>query len=279
MKTNIKAVILDWAGTSVDFGSMAPVLVFQEVFKEKGIDISPVDARKFMGLDKRDHTRRILNLTHVKDQWLEKYGFGPRDTDVEEIFTRLEPKLADVAADLSIPIQGAIEFVDEMHALDIKVGTTTGYVSSMMERIVPEAKKRGFDPDCVVSSSDVPGGRPFPYMCFLNAIKMEVFPLSHMIKIGDTVADILEGLNAGMWTIGLSESGNEVGLTQDEIYNLDPGLCDELIENAGLRLKKAGAHYIARGIWECLPIIKHIEERIRSGENPLAEIIAVDSSR
>lgn len=268
MENNIKAVILDWAGTSVDFGSRAPVLVFQEVFRDKGIEVSPADVRRFMGLDKRNHTRKIMNLAHVKDQWVKTYGIEPHEVDVEEIFARLEPKLAEVASVLSEPINGAIEFVEEMHALGIKVGTTTGYVGSMMERIVPEAKKRGFNPDCVVSSTDAPGGRPFPYMCFLNAIKMDVFPLSHMVKIGDTEADILEGLNAGMWTIGLTESGNEVGLTQEEIISLDPGLCDELVENAALRLKKAGAHYVARGIWECGPIVELIETRIRSGEKP-----------
>jgi len=268
MKSTVKAVILDWAGTSIDYGSLAPVKVFIEVFKEKGIAINSADVRKFMGVDKRNHTCKLLALDHVKEQWEALYGISPQEADVEEIFSKLEPKLAEVACELSEPIPGAIEFVEDMRDLGIKVGTTTGYVKSMMDKIVPEAERRGFKPDCIVNSSEVQAGRPFPYMCYLNAIKMDVFPFSHMIKIGDTEADIQEGLNAGMWTIGLAKSGNEIGLSQKELETLDDGERNFLIENAKLRLKKVGAHYVADGIWDCLPLVSIIEERIDRGERP-----------
>jgi len=268
MGHHIKAVILDWAGTSVDYGSMAPVIVFIEVFREKGIAITPVDARSFMGMAKKEHTRKILQLDHVRRQWIKIFGNGPDESDVEAIFNSLDPKLAEVACALSEPIPGAVNFVEDMRSQGIKVGTTTGYVSSMMERIVPEAHKRGFVPDCIINSSDVPGGRPLPYMCFLNAIKMDVYPLSQMIKIGDTVADIQEGLNAGMWTIGLTQSGNEIGLSHEEIQTLDMNELQHLISRAESKLRLAGAHYVANGIWDCLPIIDAIEERISNGERP-----------
>ena len=32
---NIKAVIFDWAGTTVDYGSFAPVAVFLEIFNQR----------------------------------------------------------------------------------------------------------------------------------------------------------------------------------------------------------------------------------------------------
>lgn len=268
MKSTVKAVILDWAGTSVDYGSLAPVKVFIEVFSEKDIVITTADARKFMGLDKRNHTRKLLALDHVKDQWLKRYDTTPREMDVEDIFSRLEPKLAEVASELSIPISGAIEFVEDMRDLGIKVGTTTGYVQSMMDRIVPVTERLGFKPDCIVNSSEVKAGRPFPYMCYLNAIRMDVFPFSHMIKIGDTEADILEGMNAGMWTIGLAKSGNEVGLSEEELDALDIVERERLLVNARQKLKSAGAHYVADGIWDCLPLVPLIEDRINRGERP-----------
>ncbi len=268
MKSSIKAVILDWAGTSVDYGSMAPVKVFVDIFHEKGIEISSSDVRSFMGLNKREHTRQILRLEHVRQQWSAIYGNEPGEAEIEIIFNLLGPRLADVASELSEPIPGVKEFVDNMHTLGIKVGTTTGYVASMMERIVPEAEKRGFKPDCVVNSSEVPSGRPFPYMCFLNAIRMDVFPLSYMVKIGDTIADVQEGLNAGMWTIGLSKSGNEVGLSLTEMQNLEENKRKELIGEARTKLEQAGAHYVVEGIWDCLKVVEHIEERIRNGERP-----------
>lgn len=268
MKNNIKAVILDWAGTSVDYGSQAPVKVFVDVFREKGIEITKTDAREFMGIAKKDHTRKILELDHVREQWIKGYGTAPDENDVDDIFLKLEPKLAQVATELSEPIPGVLDFVEDMHSLGIKVGSSTGYVASMMENIVPEALKRGFKPDCIVNSSEVPQGRPFPYMCFLNAIKMNVAPMWHMIKIGDTIVDVQEGINAGMWTIGITQSGNEVGLSQNEFEALDKSSRLELTEKAKQRLTLAGAHYIADGIWDCLPIIRLIEERILAGEKP-----------
>ena len=97
---------------------------------------------------------------------------------------------------------------------------------------------------------------------------MDVYPLSQMIKIGDTVADIQEGLNAGMWTIGLTQSGNEIGLSHEEIQTLDMNELQHLISRAESKLRLAGAHYVANGIWDCLPIIDAIEERISNGERP-----------
>ncbi|MDV7390789.1 hypothetical protein RZS08_05515, partial [Arthrospira platensis SPKY1] len=42
----IQAVILDWAGTMVDFGSCAPAAVFQKVFADQGVPISMAEARE-----------------------------------------------------------------------------------------------------------------------------------------------------------------------------------------------------------------------------------------
>ena len=56
----------------------------------------------------------------------------------------------------------------------------------------------------------VPAGRPYPYMCLQNAINLQTYPMEAMVKIGDTLPDIEEGLNAGMWTVGLARTGNEM---------------------------------------------------------------------
>ncbi len=266
--TNIKAVILDWAGTSVDYGCMGPARVFVEVFSRYNMEVTLAQARIPMGLAKKDHTRVILEMPEVMEQWKAIYGKQPQEKDVEEIYSSLEPAMTDIIKDFATPVPGLHGFIDKIKSFNIKVGTTTGYVAGMMEKLVPEAKKQGFSPDCIVSSSEVPVGRPAPYMCYLNAIKLHAYPFSHMIKIGDTVADIQEGLNAGMWTIGLTKSGNEVGMSFDEINEADPFIVNKLIEKAGKKLRCAGAHYIAEGIWDCIHILEEINSRIKSKELP-----------
>ena len=53
----IDAVIFDWAGTIVDFGSFAPTQVLVDAFAAAGVAITLDEARGPMGLAKRDHSR------------------------------------------------------------------------------------------------------------------------------------------------------------------------------------------------------------------------------
>jgi phosphonoacetaldehyde hydrolase len=168
------------------------------------------------------------------------------------------------------PIPGLLETVTALRGRGIKIGSSTGYTHPMMEKLVPAARQRGYAPDAVVCSSDVPAGRPYPWMAFLNAVRLEAYPLEAIVKIGDTVSDIEEGLNAGMWTIGLSQSGNELGLREEEVVRLDPAVLEGRLKEIEQRFRASGAHCVARGIWECLPLIDVIESRLGRGEQPLA---------
>ena len=57
MSFPVKAVVLDWAGTMIDFGCMAPVHALIEVFGDDGIALSAEEARRDMGKAKIDHVR------------------------------------------------------------------------------------------------------------------------------------------------------------------------------------------------------------------------------
>lgn len=261
---NIKAVIFDWAGTIIDYGCMAPAQVFIEVFGKRDIIISMEEARGPMGLAKKDHVRELFRIDTIQKQWIAEFGRIPSETDVEEIYAELEPALAAIVKNYSHPIPGAIELINSLKEQGIKVGTTTGYVEEMMNNILPLTSARGLLPDSVINSSDVTSGRPAPWMIFLNCEIMNVFPLSLMVKIGDTVADIHEGKNAGMWTIGLTKSGNEVGLTEAEIKMADPDWLKEKIDLAGRKLWHAGADFVAEGVWDCWPILEEIDQQIEA---------------
>ena len=57
--TQIKLVILDWAGTVLDFGCRAPAGAFVAAFAEVGVTVSVAEARRPMGLHKKDHIREM----------------------------------------------------------------------------------------------------------------------------------------------------------------------------------------------------------------------------
>lgn len=268
MKNEVKAIIVDWAGTTVDFGCLAPAIAFVEVFKRNGIDLTLDEVRAPMGLAKRDHVKAILEFPGVAHLWELIYKRKAADEDIDALYSELEPAMSSVAAQFAEPIKGTLELIEELHSRGIKVGSTTGYMAPIMQRVIPAAEKFGFRPDCIVSSSEVPAGRPKPWMCYLNAQKLNVFPMHHMIKIGDTIADLEEGLNAGMWTICLTLSGNEVGLSAEEVEASQASEIKMKVNSAKNKFMSAGAHFTAEGIWDCLPIIELINEKINHGEKP-----------
>ena len=267
----VQAVILDWAGTAVDYGCMGPAAVFVSVFEQFGITVSISDARQFMGIEKKQHIRSMCGLPGPAAQWREKYGRAPDVNDVEALYAETEPMMIAALSRHADPIPGLLPFVDGLRERRIKIGSCTGYTAPMMAVLVPEAAKRGYAPDCIVCSSDVPAGRPFPWMCYQNAIQLQVFPLESMIKIGDTISDIQEGRNAGMWTIGLTQSGNELGLSQDMVEMLSADDIDRRLAVIDARFREAGAHYVAEGIWECLELVDDISRRLEKGDHPLLD--------
>lgn len=267
-RKRLQAVVLDWAGTAVDYGCLGPVQVIVAAFQRFGISISAEDVRQFMGLMKKEHIRRICELPAVSARWKEKYGWHPGASDIEDIYLETKRLMFSSLANFAEPIPGLLDFSQEIRSRGIRIGSSTGYTRSMMDVLVPAAMQKGYLPDAVICSSDVPAGRPYPWMCYLNAIQLNVYPMSTLVKIGDSISDILEGRNAGMWTIGLTQSGNELGLTEEEVRSLEPQELSQRLQTIEARMMKAGAHYTAEGIWACLPILEEINGRIQLGETP-----------
>lgn len=264
----LKAVILDWAGTTVDYGSFAPTAAFIKVFARRGVTIDLEHARAPMGLMKKDHLRAITRLSEVAARWQAVHGRPCTEADVEVMFAQFVPLQIDVLAEYAEPIPGTLEAVKEFRAQGLQIGSTTGYTREMMNVLVPEARKRGYEPDAWVAASDVPAGRPFPWMCYRNAIELRAFPLEAFVKIGDTLVDIEEGLNAGVWTIGLTLSGNELGLAQAEAEALAPEVRAARRTEISARMLQAGAHYTADGIWDVAAAVCDIQGRLARGERP-----------
>jgi len=264
----LKAVLLDWAGTTMDYGCMAPAVVFQEVYKRQGVEITMEEAREPMGAHKRVHIRQISKNENVAERWQKKHGRKPTEQDVDAMFKDFIPLQLACLADYADLIPGTIEAVAEFRTRELKIGSTTGYTGEMMDLLQSEATQRGYTPDATVCATMVPAGRPHPYMCLQNAILLQTYPLEAMVKVGDTLPDIEEGLNAGMWTIGLAKTGNEMGLTEEQIDALEPELREAKLSRAYKRMQQTGAHYVVDSIADVAPILDQINARLAMGEKP-----------
>src|SRR5271166_5506792 len=249
-------VVFDWAGTILDHGSRAPVAALQDVFAAADVPVSVAEARLSMGIAKKDHIRCILGLPRVSAAWEIQHGAAPGESAVEALYADFLPKQLECLGDYSTVIVGMQETTEALHSRGVKIGSTTGYTRTMLDFIVERAREQGFHPDCAICPQDVPGGgRPAPWMCYLNAIRLEVSPLWAMVKIGDTPSDIEEGLNAGMWTIGVTRTGNEAGLTEAEWNLASQAERRDVLSRAELRLRDAGPHYLVESAGECLGVL------------------------
>ena len=264
----IQAVLLDWAGTTMDYGCMAPAVVFVEVYKRQGVPITMEEARAPMGAHKRVHIQKISQLDTVRERWQQKHGRPPGEDDVDKMFADFVPLQIDCLSDYSEMIPGALEAVAAMRKRGMKIGSTTGYLRDMMAVNLRDAKRQGYEPDSTVCASDVPAGRPYPYMCLQNVINLNVSPVAACVKVDDTVPGVEEGLNAGMWTIGLAVSGNEVGLPRAEVAKLEPSVLAARRQRAYTRMHQAGAHYVVDDITGVMPCLDDIERRMALGERP-----------
>jgi phosphonoacetaldehyde hydrolase len=264
----IQAVLLDWAGTTMDFGCMAPAVVFVEVFKLKGVPITMEEARAPMGAHKRVHIQRITEIDSVRRRWQERHGRPPVDDDVAAMFADFVPLQLQCLSEYSQLIPGTLDAVAAMRARGARIGSTTGYTTEMMKINLADAAKQGYVPDSTVCASDVPAGRPLPYMCLQNVINLGVSPVEACVKIDDTRPGVEEGLNAGMWTIGLAVSGNEIGLPLAQWREVPEAEQKRMRDAAYVRMYQSGAHYVVDDITGVARCLDDIEARLARGERP-----------
>ncbi len=264
----LQAVVLDWAGTTQDFGSLAPVGAFVEVFARNGVPITPAQARGPMGIYKLDHIRALAALPEVAAEWQRVHGTACTETDVRAMYEQLVPIQEAVLPRFCKLIPGTVEAVAEIRSRGYMVGSTTGYPRSVGEVAAAHALEQGYRPDVMVCADEVPAGRPEPWMLLRAMEAMRVYPPSTVVKVGDTEADIAEGLNAGTWTVGVTRTGNYVGLDQAGFAALSAERRSELMRNASEVLRHAGAHYLIGSIAELPPVLDDIEICMVLGEKP-----------
>ncbi len=243
-------IIFDWAGTLVDFGCCAPLAAFHRAFENAGLPISDETARKPMGAHKRDHVREILHYPEIATRVRSELKREPDETLVQAIYDDFALLLPAELLVHAAPIPGAVETLHWLRERGIRIGSTTGYIRAMMDVLEPVARASGIYPEVVICADEVPQGRPAPWACFRIAEQCGVYPLSRCIKVGDTPADMAEGRNAGMICIGLSECGNEVGLSLETLQSLSAEERQQRIELAEKRLKEAGADVVLKSIAE-----------------------------
>lgn len=265
----VKAVVLDWAGTVLDCGVYSPAVVFIEVFKEFGVPISMEEAREPMGRHKKVHIRLITKMPSVRKRWKEAHGSYPTEKDVEAMFARFVPLQIGCLDKYTDMITGAVDTVNELQTnRGLKIGSTTGFTTPMVDVLAKAASKNGYNPDAIVCADEVPQARPYPFMVWENLLRLDVSPIASCVKVDDTCDGVMEGISAGCWSVGLAKTGNYVGLNEQEIKGLEPEEYSYLMDRSYAKLSESGAHYVIDDITSLPEVIDDINRRLALGEKP-----------
>ncbi len=253
----IEAVIFDWAGTAVDYGCFAPVQAFREAFAHYDVPVTMEETRKPMGMLKRDHIRTMMKMERIAAEWKRVHGREATEEDVEAVYAQFEPKLFSILENYSSPKPFVLETVDTLRKMGIKIGSSTGYTDAMMDIVVKGAAKEGYSPDFWISPDGVGGkGRPYPYMIFENMKVLGVSSVKNVVKVGDTVSDIREGVSAGVWSVGVIEGSSELGLTQEEFEQMSPEQKEKECCRVEQVFRKAGADFVIDNLSQLPALIR-----------------------
>jgi phosphonoacetaldehyde hydrolase len=258
---NITSIILDWAGTTVDYGSFAPVDAFISAFEYFGITPTAEETRAPMGLQKRAHIKQMLGGERISAEWSRVHGSEYVDADVDAVYARFEPALFKVLSQHAEPLPGVLTTIERLRDMNISIGSTTGYTRAMMDVVEKEALRNGYKPDALVCPDDTGGiGRPYPYMLWRNLEKLNVLSINEVLKVGDTAADMREAVNAGCLCVGVLKGSSMVGLSEDEFDELSAIRSDIIFSDARRRYKDAGANFVIEDIFELPDLIEAIAE-------------------
>jgi len=266
----IKAAILDWSGTLADAYVIAPAVVFVEVFKNQGVEISMEEARGPMGLRKDIHIQKLTQDPVIAARWEATKGAPPTQADVDAMFADFVPAQLECLPKYTALLPGIKDVVNGLKADGIKIGVSTGFTRVMVDVLLKDVIAQGVTPDATVAGDEVVNGaRPSPHMVFKNLDLLGIDDVKSVVKCDDTVSGIGEAMNAGCWGVGLVRYSNYMNINtlEEEATLSEADIAARMVKTRGI-LEQAGAHYVIDSLVELPAVIDDINARLARGEKP-----------
>ena len=216
-----------------------------------------------------DHIRALGREPDIAARWQAQFGRNMSEQDARHIYQTFMPLQIRQVKHFADPIDGVLNTVDTLRRTGVKIGSCSGYPRQVMDVLLSAAAAKGYVPDYAVASDDLKAGsRPGPWMALQNVIELGINSVSHCVKVDDGVPGIREGLNAGMWTVGVVVSGNEFGVTLEEFNQLTVDEIAVRRKPAAAKLESAGAHYLVDTVADLPDVVIRINQRLAAGEKP-----------
>lgn len=198
----IRMVMLDFSGTTIDDRTAVRDCLY-EAAVEFGLPTDPHEVLMHIGTNKI-HLYQFLiarqNGVATSIETFEQEKDASTRAKALEVFARYtELMIAYYRRGVPV-IDGAVETFRWCHAHGIKVAIDTGFHRDVATAIVEGTGwVRDGLVDLVVDVEHAPNecGRPAPFMLFHAMRELNIQSVHEVVKVGDTPADMLEGVNAG----------------------------------------------------------------------------------
>lgn len=266
----VKALVLDWSGTLADAYVIAPAVVFVEVFKNRGVEISMLEARGPMGLRKDLHIKKLTEDPVIGERWKDIKGAYPTQADVDAMFKDFVPAQLGCLRKYTTLLPGVKEVCQRLQDRGIKIGASTGFTRPMVDILLEDCIAQGLTPDATVAGDEVlHGARPAPHMVYKNLDLLGVHTIQSVVKVDDTASGVGEALNAGCWGVGVVRYSNYMNINSlEEAVQLSEAEIARRMEYTRDILLKTGAHYVIDSLADIEPVIEDINARLARGERP-----------
>ncbi len=266
----VKGLVLDWSGTTADIYVLAPAVVFVQVFKKHGVEISMAEARGPMGLRKDLHIKELTLVPEIAERWKGVHGSYPDQGSVDAMFADFVPMQLACLREYTTLLPHVAEVTQKFQKDGIKIGSSTGFVRPMVDVLEEDAKKQGYTPDASVAGDEVEhGARPKPFMVYRNLDLMDIHPIQSVVKVDDTVSGVGEALEAGCWGVGIASYSNYMDIdSMEHAASLSEAEMDRRLKITREILRKAGAHYVIDTFDQLPEVIADVNARLARGERP-----------
>lgn len=188
----LELVVFDMAGTTVYDGDAVNVCL-RAALDAAGFAVTRDDVNAVMGLPKPEAIRHLA-MGRAGD----RATISPALVAVihEDFVARM---IRHYREDPEVrPCDGAEALFARLHRAGVKIALDTGFSRDIADIILQRfGWARDGLVDVTVTSDEVPRGRPFPDMIRRAMELTGVGDVGHVAKVGDTPADLREGLAAG----------------------------------------------------------------------------------
>ncbi len=266
----VKAVILDLEGTVLDYGGLGLAKALVELFQRYQVFLPLEEAHITHALPKAMHIQHLFHLPSVAEQWRKQHQTPPDEARCQTLADELlSIQLANAPYDAQL-LPHVAASVQKWQQAGILIAATSSEPASLAQTILKQAQTQGFRPDQAVFIDQIANNAtpPAPWLIAQSAMMLGVYPWESVVTIGDTVDDIEAGLNAGVWTVGVVQTGREMGCTAQELQTMQPEKRQALIDEIRQRMYRNGAHFVVNTFDQCNRVLDEIQDRLAIGIRP-----------